>query len=115
MIDDWPAPGGRVGSDGADSATAGLLIALARLGDTQRIAQFLTQLVGTGIGYAKGDNPAIMAALALFPADEAATMVGTIVTGNAKRFAACADLLARCPVAPTLPRSLAVGASIAAT
>ena len=106
MIDDWPTPGGRVGSDGADSATAGLLIALARLGDTQRIAQFLTQLVGTGIGYAKGDNPAIMAALALFPADEVVTMVGTIVTGNAaKRFAACADLLARCSVAPSLPRA----------
>ena len=106
MIDDWPTPGGRVGSDGADSATAGLLIALARLGDTQQIAQFLTQLVGTGIGYAKGDNPAIMAALALFPADEVVTMVGTIVTGNAaKRFAACADLLARCSVAPSLPRA----------
>jgi predicted 2-oxoglutarate/Fe(II)-dependent dioxygenase YbiX len=107
MIDDWPTPDGRVGSDGADSATAGLLIALARLGDTQRIAQFLTQVVGNGIGYAKGDNPAIMTALALFPADEVAAMVGTIVTGNAaKGFAACADLLARCPVAPTLPRAL---------
>ena len=106
MIDDWPTPDGRVGSDGADSATAGLLIALARLGDTQRIAQFLTQVVGTGIGYAKGDNPAIIAALALFPADEVATMVGTIVTGNAaKRFAACADLLARCSAAPSLPRA----------
>ena len=110
MIDNWPTPSGRVGSDGADSATAGLLIALARLGDTRRIAQFLTQVVGTGIGYAKGDNPAIMAALALFPADEVATMVGTIVTGNAaKRFAACADLLARCAVAPTLPRARTCG------
>jgi hypothetical protein len=64
-------------------------------------------VVGNGIGYAKGDNPAIMTALALFPADEVAAMVGTIVTGNAaKGFAACADLLARCPVAPTLPRAL---------
>jgi hypothetical protein len=63
-------------------------------------------VVGTGIGYAKGDNPAIIAALALFPADELATMVGTIVSGNsAKRFAACADLLARCAAAPSLPRA----------
>jgi len=106
MIEDWPTHGGRVGSDAADSATTGLLVALARLGDTQRIAQFLTQVVGAGTAYAKGDNPAIMTALVLFPADEVATMVGTIVTGNAaKRFAACADLLARCSAAPTLLRA----------
>ena len=106
MIDNWPTQGGRIGSDAADSATTGLLVALTRLGDTRRIAQFLMQVVGTGIGYAKSDNSAIMAALALFPADEVETMVGTIVTGNAaKRFAACADLLAGCPAAPTLPRA----------
>lgn len=105
MIADWSTHSGPTGSDAGDSATTGLLVALARLGDARRIAQFLTQVVGTGIGYAKGDNPAIMAAMALFPADEVATMVATIVTGNgAKWFAACADLLARCSVAPMLPR-----------
>jgi hypothetical protein len=104
MINHWPTQDGRTGSDAADSATTGLLVALARLGDIRRIAQFLAQVVGTGTGYAKGDNPAIVAALALFPADAVATMVGTIVTGNAaKRFAACADLLARCSAAQTLP------------
>jgi predicted 2-oxoglutarate/Fe(II)-dependent dioxygenase YbiX len=107
MIDNWPTQGEHAGSESADSATTGLLVALNRLGDTRRIAQFLTRVVGTGIGYAKHDNPAIIAALALFPADEAATMVGTIVTGNAaKRFAACADLLAHCAAGPTLPRAL---------
>ena len=94
------------GSAETDSPTAGLLIALARVGDTQQIAQFLTKVVGTGIGYVEGDNPVIVAALALFPADEVATMVGTIVTGSAaKRFGACADLLARCAVAPALPQA----------
>ena len=106
MIDNWPTPGDRIGSDGAASATTGLLVALTRLGDTGRITQFLTQVLGTGIGYGKGDNPAIMAALALFPVDAVAAMVGTIVTGNAaKRFAACADLLARCSASPSLPRA----------
>jgi predicted 2-oxoglutarate/Fe(II)-dependent dioxygenase YbiX len=104
MIDHWPTQDERTGSDAADSPTTGLLVALARLGDTPRIAEFLIQVVGTGTGYAKGDNPAIVAALAMFPADAVATMVGTIVTGNAaKRFAACADLLARCSAAQTLP------------
>jgi predicted 2-oxoglutarate/Fe(II)-dependent dioxygenase YbiX len=106
MIDNWPTAGDRIGSDGAASATTGLLVALTRLGDTGRITQFLTQVLGTGIGYGKGDNPAIMAALALFPVDAVAAMVGTIVTGNAaKRFAACADLLARCSASPSLPRA----------
>jgi predicted 2-oxoglutarate/Fe(II)-dependent dioxygenase YbiX len=107
MIDNWPTQGGHAGSESADSATTGLLVALNRLGDTRRIAQFLTQVVGTGIGYAKHDNPAIIATLALFPTDEAATMVGTIVTGNAaKGFGACADLLAHCAAGPTSPRAL---------
>jgi hypothetical protein len=107
MIDNWPTQGGHAGSESADSATTGLLVALNRLGDTRRIAQFLTRVVGTGIGYAKHDNPAIIAALALFPADEAATMVGTTVTGNAaKRFGACADLLTYYAAEPTLPRAL---------
>jgi len=95
MIDHWPTQGGHAGSESVDSATTGLLVALTRLGDTRRIAQFLTRVVGAGIGYAKRDNPAIIAALALFPADEASTMIGTIVTGNAaKRFGAFANLLA---------------------
>ncbi len=106
VIDNWPTQNGHAGSHGADSATTGLLVALARLGDTSRIAQFLTQVVGTGIGYAKGDNPAIISALTLFSSDEVAAMMGTIVTGNvAKRFAACADLLARSAVGPELRRA----------
>jgi predicted 2-oxoglutarate/Fe(II)-dependent dioxygenase YbiX len=105
MIDDWPTEGGHAGPENVDCATTGLLVALTRLGDTRRIAQFLTRVVGTGIGYAKRDNPAIIAALALFPAEEAATMVATIVTGNAaKRFGSCADLLAHCVTGPTWPR-----------
>ena len=106
MIDDWPAQGGHAGLESEDSAITGLLIALTRLGDTRRIAQVLTGIVGTGIGYARRDNPAIIAALALFPAEEAATMVGTIVTGNAaKRFGACADLLAHCAAGPMWQRA----------
>jgi predicted 2-oxoglutarate/Fe(II)-dependent dioxygenase YbiX len=106
MIDDWPTQGGHAGSESVDSAITGLLVALTRLSDTRRIVQFLARVVGTGIGYAKRDNPAIIAALALFPAEEAASMVATIVTGNAaKRFAACADLLTRCSAAPSLPQA----------
>ena len=106
MIDDWPMQGEHAGSESVDSAITGLLVALTRLGDPRRIAQFLTRVVGTGIGYAKRDNPAIITALMLFPAEEAATMVGTIVTGNAaKRFGACADLLTHCSAGPTWPRA----------
>ena len=106
MIDDWPTQGGHAGLESVDSAITGLLVALARLGDIRRIAQFLARVVGTGIGYAKRDNPAIIAALAQFSPEEAATTVVTIVTGNAaKRFAACADLLAHCAAASTLPRA----------
>jgi predicted 2-oxoglutarate/Fe(II)-dependent dioxygenase YbiX len=106
MIDDWPEQGGGIRSDNTESATTGLLVALTQLGDSRRIDQFLKQVVGIGIGYAKSDNLAIMAALALFPPDQAATMVGTIVTCNAaRRFAACADLLACCSAAPKLLRA----------
>lgn len=107
MIDAWPAQGGHSTSENSDGATTGLLVALTQLGDTMRLAQFLTRVVGAGIGYVKRDNPAIMAALALFPVDEAATMVGTIVTGNAaRRFGACANLLAHCVTALTFSRAL---------
>lgn len=95
MIDEWPEHDGADGSDNIDSNTTGMLTALTRLGDTERIGAFLTRVIGTGMGYAKRDNPAIIAALGLLPLDQARAMVRHIVVGNAaKRFAACANLLA---------------------
>ena len=40
MIDNWPTAGDRIGSDGAASATTGLLVALTRLGDTGELPSF---------------------------------------------------------------------------
>src|SRR5208337_1531066 len=89
--------------DVTESHTTGMLAALTRLGDTERIAGFLRQVIGAGIGYARRDNPAVIDALGLFPPDQAAALVSAVVTGNAaKRFAACADLLARASAAPSL-------------
>ena len=105
MLDTWPEHGGGRVPDDADSYTTGMLAALTTLGDKDRIAAFLKQAAGAGKGYAKRDNPAVIAALRLFPSDGAAGLVTAIVTGNAaKRFAACADLLARASAAlPLLP------------
>ena len=103
MLDTWPEHGGGNVSDDADSHTTGMLAALTTLGDRDRIAAFLKQAVAVGRGYAKRDNPAIVAALRLFRPDRGAGLVASIVTGNAaKRFAACADLLARASAAPPL-------------
>jgi len=95
MIDQWPSRGGYV-PEGGDSPATGMLGALTRLRDTARIDAFLKRVTAAGGALVRRDNPAIVAALALFPADEAADLLGRIVTGNGvRRFAACADLLAR--------------------
>ena len=109
MLDTWPEHGGGHAADNADSPTTGMLAALTTLGDKERIAAFLTQAVGVGKGFSKRDNPAVIAALRLFPPDRAAGLVASIVTGNAaKRSAACADLLARASAAPPLLPSAAL-------
>jgi predicted 2-oxoglutarate/Fe(II)-dependent dioxygenase YbiX len=106
MIDRWPEQGGRGGSEVSEAAA--MLAALTKLGDTARIDDFLTRVVASGRGYAQdkdmpGDNAAIVAALALFPPDAAGALVRAVVAGNAaRRFAACAHLLAQCP--PILAR-----------
>jgi predicted 2-oxoglutarate/Fe(II)-dependent dioxygenase YbiX len=95
MIDQWPEHGGGDGSDTSDSDTTRMLTALTRLGDTEQISRFVTRVVGAGTGYGKRDNQAVIAALGLFPPDQAVTSLRMIVTANAaERFAACANLLA---------------------
>jgi hypothetical protein len=103
MIEAWPQNYPGYGAPSTESNTSGLLGALTRLGDRARIAQFLTQVVSAGTGYAKPDNPAMIAALVLLPVDQAGVLIQQIVTGNAaKRFAACADLLRRIVAEPAL-------------
>lgn len=102
MIGQWPTYGG-LGLDGAESAITGMLTALTRLGDTERIALFIRQVVAAGNGYATPDNPAIISALRLLLPDEAAAVVRAVVTAKAAtRFAACADLLVRISATPSL-------------
>jgi len=105
MIDEWPSHGGGHVAEGAESATTGMLGALTRLRDTESIGAFLNRVTAAGTALVRRDNPAIVAALALFPAHEAADLLERIATGNApKRFAACADLLARASAGlPGLP------------
>jgi hypothetical protein len=103
MIDDWPKHGGGLVSDDADSPISEMLAALTRLGDTEGIIAFTGRIAGAGIGYARRDNAAIISALRLFPPDQAASLIAAIVTGNVeRRFAACADLLARAAAALSL-------------
>ena len=105
MIDAWPEHEGRSTTQAADSFATGLLRALIRLRDTARIDAFLRRVTAAAGALIRADNPAIVAALHLFPAREAADLLERIVTGNStKRFAACADLLAQAAAGlPALP------------
>ena len=95
MFAGWPQYGGTALADGS-SPTTGLLAALTRLGDTKRVVEFLTKVVGAGAGYGKSDNPAIIAALDQIDTGQALALVTAVVKANAEqRFGACADLLAR--------------------
>nr|WP_294548771.1 2OG-Fe(II) oxygenase [uncultured Rhodopila sp.] len=110
MGDDWPDHSGTLVNE--DSHTTGLLTALTRLGDTDGISGFLCRVAGAGKGYARRDNPAVIAALELFAPDRAAELVAMIVAANAgQRFAACADLLARAALSPKENTALAKAAA----
>ncbi|MBF0437073.1 MAG: 2OG-Fe(II) oxygenase [Magnetococcales bacterium] len=72
-----------------------MLTLLKRLGDTEHIETFLSELSVQGV-YGKEDNQAIVEALKLLSAPEATGLVERIVFGNIKeRLHACGDLLAR--------------------
>jgi predicted 2-oxoglutarate/Fe(II)-dependent dioxygenase YbiX len=106
MIGRWPDHGGW-SPDTTDSDAAKMLAAFTRLGDTAHIETFVQQVFGAGRGYAKRDNPALVAALALLPPGQAVDLIQRIVTANgAKRFGACADLLRRVPGTISLLRPL---------
>lgn len=72
-----------------------MLTLLNRLGDTEHIETFLSELSVQGV-YGKEDNQAVMDALKLLPAQVATGLVERIVSGNVtERLHACGDLLAR--------------------
>jgi hypothetical protein len=72
-----------------------MLTLLSRLGDTVRIARFLTDVTAAG-GYGKNDNDGVLRAIRLLPRRQIVELFRRILAGNAMgELGACGDLLAR--------------------
>ena len=95
MIEQWPTQHWYPQQDATLSEAARMLGLLARLNDAGRIEAFVARVTAAGV-YGKGDNEALLAALARLPALRQTALLERIVERTAaKSFAACADLLAR--------------------
>jgi 2OG-Fe(II) oxygenase superfamily len=75
---------------------AQFLSVLVRLGDAERIGDFLSEVVACGL-LAKDDCDAVLDGLRLLPAKRAGRLLEQIVAGNAGTLDACAALLASSP------------------
>lgn len=94
MLAQWPKQGG-YGQHKAPSDAARMLASLTRLDDTAAIDGFLTGVVAEGC-FEKGDNDAIIGALARLPPTRRWLLMERVIAGTAAvSFAACANLLAR--------------------
>ena len=103
MLRAWQGPQGYDIPDEQHSEAARMLRVLTRLQDTERIADFLSDVSAKGL-YGRGDNDAVLAAARLLPPPRAADLIAQIVAANAPQtIGACADLLARAAAAPDGP------------
>ena len=94
MLSTWPTREWYVAED-EPSEAARMLNLLTRLGDTQSTEAFMTAVVARS-RRGKKDNEAILGALRLFSASQAAALLERVVAGTAATsLAACCDLLAR--------------------
>ncbi|HEY1932837.1 MAG TPA: 2OG-Fe(II) oxygenase [Acetobacteraceae bacterium] len=99
MIAQWPKSGWHGHYDGSESEAARMVRVLCRLDDAARIEAMLERVVAAG-AYGKGDNAAVVEALALLPPRQALQAVQRIVAAmGATVFGACANLLSH--LAPT--------------
>ena len=114
MLSTWPRHPIYGRRDEAASDATRLLTLLTRLGDTDRIDEFLTDLAPSGL-CGKGDNTAILAGLALLAPTRAVALIELIIKGTAPTsLGMCGDLLARTAAALPLvdPASLQTAATI---
>jgi hypothetical protein len=89
------AQDGNVDEGRSVSPIARFIAALTDLDDRERLVAALEQLMSQG-SHGKADNAAILGALEVLPADQAAGLLNAIVTANAVDApGACADLLRR--------------------
>ncbi len=94
MLAQWPKQGG-YGRHKTPSDAARMLASLTRLDDTAAIEGFLTRVIAEG-RFEKGDNDAIIGALARLPPTRRRPLIERVVAGSAAvSLAACANLLAR--------------------
>lgn len=85
--------------DDGDTAPSRMLDLQVRLGNAQRIDEFLAGLSAEG-HYAASDNEAIVRAARLLPARRAVELLVQIIKANGPtRLGACADLVLRCATA----------------
>lgn len=95
MLAQWPREKHGPRGENEPSEAATMLSSLARLDDGGLIERFLTEVTAAGC-YERADNVALIEALERLAPERRACMIERIVTDTAeKRFAACADLLAR--------------------
>jgi predicted 2-oxoglutarate/Fe(II)-dependent dioxygenase YbiX len=112
MLRAWPEWGSRAAMKGQPSDAAHMLQLLVRLQDTAQIDAALPGICEPGT-YDKGDNAAVLAALALLAPPRAGQAVEGIVTRNAAyNPGACADLLSRAVQAGTPAGHLRTAASV---
>jgi predicted 2-oxoglutarate/Fe(II)-dependent dioxygenase YbiX len=92
MLRTWPQKDWRYDAMGA---TPQMLTLLNQLWDVVSIDAFLSDLSATGI-YDKGDNEALIEAIALLSPERSAELIERIIAGNVeKELSACGDLIAR--------------------
>jgi hypothetical protein len=95
MLSTWPKENWYWRENDKESGAGRMLAILSRLEDAEHIERFITMIAAAG-SYAKGDNGAILTALALFPQQRAVALIEQIIAGTAANsLAACGDLLAR--------------------
>jgi hypothetical protein len=95
VIRTWQPQRGYGRAETTQSNAAQMLTVLAELEDPEQIESFLTRVTLAG-DFRKSDNQAMLAALLRLPPSTALRLIEKIVATTApRRFAVCADLLAR--------------------
>lgn len=95
MLASWPRGARHPSPRNEPGEETTMLLVLCRLVDSEHLNAFLADVSAAGI-HGKGDNEAVVKALAFLPEERASDLVRRIIAGNAAAaLSACGDLLAR--------------------
>ena len=112
MVSKWPTHPWYPCHEKSPSEAASMLALLTQLEDLPLIEKLLAKIAAAG-GYDKGDNGAIIGALAILPPERRAAIIERLIAGTAGMSpGACGELLARAVSVQADGRTTFVGAAL---